>query len=100
MRLIRSKGKKKKIKRERAELVNDLQDREQEGAAIAAWALQRGVAGECLAKALESGECSREPSTVSCLVCFQKGGRHDGETISQPNSVPCILLPLGQCVPA
>lgn len=98
MRLIRSKGKKKKIKRERAELVNDLWDREQEGAAIAAWALQRGVTGGCLAEALESRECSRELSTVSCLGCFQIGGRHDGEILSQPNPVALILLPLGQCV--
>lgn len=100
MRLICSKGKKKKIKRERAELVNDLRDREQEGPAIAVRALQRGVTGGCLAKALESGECSTELSTVSCLVCFWKGGRHDGEILSQPKPVPLFPLPLGQCVPA
>lgn len=101
MRLICSKGKKKKIKRERAELVNDLRDRGQEGLALAVWALQRrGGTEGCLARALESGECSREWSAVSCLVSFWGGERHDGESFPQPNPVPLILLPLGQCVPA
>lgn len=47
---------------------------------------------------LESAECSSELSAVSCLVCFQRVGRQDGESLPQPNPVPLILLPLGYCV--
>lgn len=72
MRLICSKGKKKKIKRDRAELVNDLWDRGQEGPALAAWALQkRGGTEGCLARAFGKcrvqlgAECSELPSLFS-----------------------------------
>ena len=31
---------------------------------------------------------------------FLEGGRHNGESLLQPNRVPLVLLPLGQSVPA
>lgn len=61
---------------------------------------EEGGTGGCLARASESGEQSRELSTGSCTVCFQGGGRHDRESLPQPNPARLVPLLLGQCVPA
>lgn len=59
-----------------------------------------GEAEGRLARALESGECSREQSAVSCRLCFRRGGRHEGDSLPQTNPLPLIPLPLGRCTPA